>query len=145
MKKLLCLIFGHKPARQFFDDEKGDIVTACPRCMTILREPDLVYPEEMPLMAPGVAQGPLTEPAAGDVVCTVCGYAWHSHHPLSGPVLCSVCLIKKDIGLLEARIRELSMTRPFDAADEIRRLSLMRDAQTEALKQLQKDSHHAEN
>ncbi len=91
-KNLLCKLFGHKPAQAFFDPAAGDVRCACPRCFTLLKEADLLYPEDLPNASPGIAHGPLTLPAAGEVVCSGCGHAWHSYHALAeGPVLCSPC------------------------------------------------------
>jgi hypothetical protein len=135
LKKLLCLVLGHKTAKQYFDDQSGDIITACPRCMTLLREPDLVYPEEMKEMSPGVSKGPITLPAAGDVTCEKCARAWHSHHPISGPVLCSPCRIRQDISLLEGRIK--SMKEAGASRDEYRHLELLSEAQKKALAELE--------
>lgn len=136
LKKLLCLLLGHKDPRQFFDDDTGDIISACPRCMKPQREADLVYPDEMKNMSPGIAHGPPTLPAAGDVTCSACGKAWHSHHPILGAILCSPCRIKSDIAAIEARMAQMKAGGSTD--DQCRPLRLMLESQKDALAELER-------
>lgn len=90
LRKLLCWILGHKQTLHF-DPAAGDAVLGCSRCHQALKDPELIYPEDLPDVTIPF-QAPAPRPAvSGEVVCSQCGAAWTSHHQVPLPVLCSDC------------------------------------------------------